>query len=138
VPLKSDLEKADDKVKWPFLQQVMSMKGFNPKWCSRTDHYASKCYIGHYFQTHKGLRQGDRLSPMLFNIISDMFAILISRAKEDGQVDGLILNLVEGGIYILQDAYDGTIFIEHNLGNFRYETHSMYVRGFVGTENQLP
>jgi hypothetical protein len=67
-----------------------------------------------------------------------MFAILISRAKEDGQVDGLILNLVEGGIYILQYADDGTIFIEHNLEKSQYETHSMYIRGIVGTENQLP
>jgi hypothetical protein len=44
--------------------------------------------IGHYFQTLKGLRLGDPLSPMLFNIAADMLAILIARAKEDGQVGG--------------------------------------------------
>ena len=52
--------------------------------------------IGHYFQTLKGLWQGDSLSPMLFNIVADMPAILIARAKEDGQVGGLIPHLVEG------------------------------------------
>jgi hypothetical protein len=57
--------------------------------------------IGHYFQTKKGLRQGDPLSPFLFNIIVDMLAILIARAKEDGQIDGLIPHLVEGGVSIL-------------------------------------
>jgi hypothetical protein len=36
---------------------------------------------------------------MLFNIVADMLAILISRAKEDGQVGGLIPHLVEGGGY---------------------------------------
>jgi hypothetical protein len=46
VPLKSDLEKADDKVKRHFLQQVMCMKGFNPKWCKLTDHYASQGSVG--------------------------------------------------------------------------------------------
>jgi hypothetical protein len=30
-----------------------------------------------------------------------MLAILIARAKEDGQVDGLIPHLVDGGISIL-------------------------------------
>jgi hypothetical protein len=33
LTLKLDFEKAYDKVKWPFLQQVMRMKGFSPKWC---------------------------------------------------------------------------------------------------------
>jgi hypothetical protein len=28
-----DFEKAYDKVKWPFLQQVLLMKGFDPQWC---------------------------------------------------------------------------------------------------------
>ena len=34
--------------------------------------------IGHFFQTRKGVRQGDPLSPILFNIVVDMLAVLIS------------------------------------------------------------
>jgi hypothetical protein len=33
VLLKSDFEKAYDKVKWSFLQQTLRMKGFDSKWC---------------------------------------------------------------------------------------------------------
>jgi hypothetical protein len=33
VILKLDIEKAYDKVKWPFIQQVLRMKGFSETWC---------------------------------------------------------------------------------------------------------
>lgn len=32
--LKLDFEKAYDKIRWPFLQQVLRMKGFSDVWCS--------------------------------------------------------------------------------------------------------
>jgi hypothetical protein len=41
---------------------------------------------------------------MIFNIVADMFVVLIAREKEDGQVGGLIPHLVEGGVSILQYA----------------------------------
>jgi hypothetical protein len=64
--------------------------------------------IGHYLQTRKSLWQDDPLSPMIFNIIVDMLAILIARAKDDGQVESLIPHLVEGGVSILQYTFYGT------------------------------
>jgi hypothetical protein len=124
VLLKIDFEKAYDKIKWPFLQQTLRMKGFDSKWFNWIQEFVSRGSvgvkvnddIGHYFQTYKGLRQGDPLSLILFNLVADMLAILIARAKEDGQVDGLIPHLVDGGISILQYADDTTIFMEHDLG----------------------
>jgi hypothetical protein len=106
VLFKIDFEKAYDKVKWPFLQQVQQMKGFDPVWCNWINNFVQggsvgirvNDDIGHYFQTKKGLRQGDPLSPMLFNIVADMLAVLIARTKEDDQVGGLIPHLVEGGV----------------------------------------
>jgi hypothetical protein len=71
--------------------------------------------IGHNFQTRKGLRQGDPLSPILFNIVVDMLAIIIARAKEVGQIGGLLNHLVEGGISILQYADDTILFMEHDV-----------------------
>src|SRR6266540_5233839 len=71
--------------------------------------------IGHYFQTRKGLRQGDPLSPLLFNIVADMLSILIKRAKERGQVGGVVPHLIDKGLSILQYADDTIIFMENNL-----------------------
>jgi hypothetical protein len=71
--------------------------------------------IGHFFQTRKGLRQGDPLSPILFNIVADMLSVLINRAKEKGQFDGIIPHLVDGGLSILQYADDTVLFLDHDL-----------------------
>jgi hypothetical protein len=117
-----DFEKAYDKVKWPFLQQVMRMKGFDPKWCDMIKSFVQggsvglrvNDDIGHNFQTRKGLRQGDPLSPILFNIVADVLAILIARAKNEGQIGSLIPHLVDGGVSILQYADDTIIFMEHD------------------------
>ena len=75
--------------------------------------------IGHYFQTHKGLRQGDPMSPIPFNIVVDMLTILIGRAKDAGQVGGLVPHLVDGGVSILQYTDDTIIFMEQDLANVR-------------------
>jgi hypothetical protein len=50
--------------------------------------------IGLYFQTKRGLRQGDPMSPILFNIVTDMLALLINRAKADGQIREVIPTLL--------------------------------------------
>jgi hypothetical protein len=63
VLFKIDFEKAYNKVKWPFLQQVMRMKGFDPNWCNWIKNFLQggsvgvrvNDDIGHYFQNKKGL-----------------------------------------------------------------------------------
>jgi hypothetical protein len=71
--------------------------------------------IGRYFQTNKGLRQCDPLSPILFNLVADILSILINRAKEDRWIRGLVPHLVEGGLSILQYVDDTILFMKHDL-----------------------
>ena len=73
---------------------------------------------GHYFKKN-GLRQGDPLSPILFNIVADMLAVMIERAKLDGQFLGVIPHLVDGGLSILQYANDTILFMDHDLEKAR-------------------
>ena len=46
------------------------------------------------------------MSLILFNIVADMLSILIKRAKDDGQIKGIISHLVDDGLSILQYAND--------------------------------
>jgi hypothetical protein len=70
---------------------------------------------GYFFQTKKGLRQGDPLSPILFNLIADMLAILIERSKNLGLFDGLVPHLVEHRLSILQYADETISFLYNDL-----------------------
>jgi hypothetical protein len=57
---------------------------------------------GNFFRTFKGVRQGDPLSPLLFNLVVDALATMLTKAKEAGLIRGLIPNLMEGGLTHLQ------------------------------------
>jgi hypothetical protein len=67
VILKIGFEKAYDKVKWYFLQQTLRTKGFSSEWRALIHSIVSggsmaikvNNDISHYFQTKKGLWQGD-------------------------------------------------------------------------------
>jgi hypothetical protein len=62
VILKIDFEKANDKVKWPFVKQVLEMKGSLPQWCNWIDTIIQGGHVGikindqvsSNFQTKKG------------------------------------------------------------------------------------
>jgi hypothetical protein len=63
--------------------------GFSEKWCHWINQFVSKGSIGvkvnvhveKYFQIKKGLRQRDPLSHLLFNLVADMLATMISGGK---------------------------------------------------------
>ena len=48
-----------------------------------------------------------------------MLAIIIERAKIDGQIEGVVPHLVDGGLSILQYADDTILFMEHDLEKAR-------------------
>lgn len=72
---------------------------------------------GPYFKTHRGLRQGDPLSPLLFNIAADSLAHIMDKAREQGLIKGVVPHLVPiGGVTHLQYA-DDTILMCGGMTN---------------------
>jgi hypothetical protein len=87
--------------------------------------------IGHYFQSKKGLRHRDPLSPITFNLVADMLAILIERAKDIGNFSGVIPHLVDNGLSILQYADDTILFMEYDINQAKH------LKLFLSTFEQL-
>jgi hypothetical protein len=71
--------------------------------------------IGPYFVSHKGVHQGDPLSPILFNFVSDCLARMIWQAQRDDMIIGLADNLIPKGVAVLQYADDTIICLKEDL-----------------------
>ena len=78
---------------------------------------------GPYFKTHRGLRQADQLSPLLFNLVGDALAHILNKAKEKKHLTGLAPHLVPGGLTQLQFVDDTILFLEYdeqNITNLKF------------------
>jgi hypothetical protein len=119
IILKLDSEKAYDKVRWNFMMEVLRKKNFPGKWVDWMKQIIEGGKVGiningeagGFFHTHKGLRQGDPLSPLLFNLVSDALSTMLDNARTAGEIKGLMAHLIEGGITHLQYADDIIIFL---------------------------
>jgi hypothetical protein len=123
VILKLDFKKAYDKVKWKFLFQCLVTRGFSQKWCDwikqvvveGTVSVKINNSLGPYIKSHKGVRQGDLLSPILFNFVADGLSRMIFKAQSNDLFCGLANHIIEKGIAVLQYADDTIICLKHDI-----------------------
>ncbi|RVW34945.1 Transposon TX1 uncharacterized 149 kDa protein [Vitis vinifera] len=96
VLCKLDLEKAYDHINWDFLMSVMQKMGFGEKWvgwirwCITTASFSvliNGSPTG-FFQSTRGLRQGDPISPYLFVLGMEALSCLINKAVRGGFLSG--------------------------------------------------
>jgi len=91
VALKLDMEKAYDRLEWPFVRQCLQQLGFHSKWI----HWIMECITSVSYsilvndkptgliRPTRGIRQSDPLSPYLF--ILCMEALSTTLLKESSQ-----------------------------------------------------
>ncbi|RVW64332.1 putative ribonuclease H protein [Vitis vinifera] len=128
---KLDIEKAYDNVDWSFLLTVMQKMGFGEKWlewikwCISTASF-SVLINGTpkgFFQSSRGLRQGDPLSPYLFLIAMEVFSSFLKRVVDNGYISGCqVKGRNEGGIQIshLLFTADTLVFCQASQDQLTY------------------
>jgi hypothetical protein len=67
--------------------------------------------MGPYFKSSKGVRQGNPLSPFLFNDLLHCLAKMVLEAQANNLLVGMILNLIDKGVAIMQYADDTVLCI---------------------------
>ncbi|GJU23302.1 RNA-directed DNA polymerase, eukaryota, reverse transcriptase zinc-binding domain protein [Tanacetum coccineum] len=97
---KVDFEKAFDSVRWDYLDDILRRFGCGEKWCS----WIQSCLRSsrgsvivngsptEEFQFHKGLKQGDPLSPFLFILVMETLHISFQRIVDAGMFKGIMLS----------------------------------------------
>lgn len=91
-----DIEKAYDHVNWNYLLKVLSDMGFGKKWVNWIKFCVSTVKFSiiingsaeGYFQSQRGLRLGDPMSPFLFLLAMEGFNYMVRKASELGWIRG--------------------------------------------------
>jgi hypothetical protein len=71
--------------------------------------------FGRDFGTSKGVRQGDPISPLMFNAVGDVIARMSRKAKNNGSIKGLVPPIVKIGICIVHYADDNVDMFQGSL-----------------------
>jgi hypothetical protein len=68
--------------------------------------------IGPFFHNKRGVRQGDPISPLLFNFMADALSTMLDAASSAGHIKDVVSHLIQGGVTHLQYADDTILLIE--------------------------
>ncbi|CAL1353552.1 unnamed protein product [Linum trigynum] len=123
MDLKVDMEKAYDRIEWPFLLAVLDKMGFSSVWqgwiheCLRSSSFSvlMNGTPSGYFTASRDLRQGDPLSPLLFVLCTEGFAALLRQAITEKKLEGVKVAPRAPRISHLFFADDSYLFLRGSL-----------------------
>jgi hypothetical protein len=123
---KMDLEKAYDHVNWDFLLYMLKRCGFGEKWCSWISYCISSVRFSvlvngtpeGFFDSSRGIRQGDPLSPLLFVFVMEALSRMLSAGINDGLFEGFKVGNVTVSHLLFAD--DTLIFCKDSPDQLAY------------------
>jgi hypothetical protein len=97
--IKLDISKAFDSLSWAFLLEVMATLGFGKRWrdsvatllATSTSRVLLNGIPGRKFRHARGVRQGDPLSPMFFNLAIDPLHRIMELAANKNIIQPILL-----------------------------------------------
>jgi hypothetical protein len=131
VILKLDFEKAYDRVSWAFLRSILLRKVFDAAVVHRLMQLVSggqtainiNGEVGPFFRNKRGVRQGDPISPLLFDFMADALSALLDAAARAGHLRGVVPHLIRGGVTDLQYADDTILLLDlddNSIANLKF------------------
>ncbi|KAE8787303.1 retrotransposon protein [Hordeum vulgare] len=80
--------------------------------------------VGPFFQASRGVKQGDPISPLLFNLAVDALAGILDKARLAGHIQGVVGHLIQGGgVSHLQYVDDTMIMVsgsDSDIANLKF------------------
>jgi hypothetical protein len=79
--------------------------------------------VGPFFRNKHGVRQGDPISPLLFDFMADALSALLDVAARAGHIKGVVPHLIQGGVTHLQYADDTILLLDlddRSIANLKF------------------
>ncbi|KAL0434845.1 UNVERIFIED_CONTAM: hypothetical protein Sradi_0192400 [Sesamum radiatum] len=98
--LKLDMSKAYDWVEWNFLRAILLRLGIHERFVGLIMSFGTSVTYSlmlngsqfGYFRPHRGIRQGDPLSPYLFLFVAKAFSCMLQDTENRGEIQGIAIS----------------------------------------------